>query len=451
MSKEEFLKIQTCVLKVNIHCEGCKNKVKKILQRIEGVYTINIDSEWGKVTVSGNVDSATLIKKLMKKGKHAELWGSQKANNNNQNQLKNLQIDSGKGGNGNKGKGEKGTNNPNPMQMKGGNPGMVLPQQLQQMKGVQDMKILPPQFKDLKIPANLGGGNPKTVKFDLPQEDDFTDDEFDDDDDEYDDEEDDDDYDDDDDDFDDEMDIMPPNKMKPVMGNGGGGAQMPNIMHLMNGNGKKGGVMPQMNMGGGNKGGGNQIQGGGSPKKSGKNGGGHPQDGKNSGGGGGGGGGHGGGPNFNGNGGNKGGGIMNNGLPSMPNMMAMKASVPNMGPMPTGQMGHQMGNLPMGQIPAVQGLPAPGMSSARSNGGYFQASGPEILAGNPYQQQQMAAMMMNQQHANGNERFQPMMYAPQPPAVNYLPPPYPYYPYPQPSDNYGSMFSDENPSACKVM
>lgn len=30
--------MQTCVLKVNIHCEGCKNKVKKILQRIEGIY-----------------------------------------------------------------------------------------------------------------------------------------------------------------------------------------------------------------------------------------------------------------------------------------------------------------------------------------------------------------------------------------------------------------------------
>jgi hypothetical protein len=36
MSKEEFMKIQTCVLKVNIHCDGCKQKVKKILQKIEG-------------------------------------------------------------------------------------------------------------------------------------------------------------------------------------------------------------------------------------------------------------------------------------------------------------------------------------------------------------------------------------------------------------------------------
>jgi hypothetical protein len=27
---------QTCVLKVNIHCDGCQKKVKKILHKIEG-------------------------------------------------------------------------------------------------------------------------------------------------------------------------------------------------------------------------------------------------------------------------------------------------------------------------------------------------------------------------------------------------------------------------------
>ncbi|XP_059316807.1 heavy metal-associated isoprenylated plant protein 37 [Lycium ferocissimum] len=77
MTKDEdfkLLKIQTCVLRVNIHCDGCKQKVKKLLQRIEGVYQVTIDSEQQKVTVSGSVDSATLIKKLIKAGKHAELW-----------------------------------------------------------------------------------------------------------------------------------------------------------------------------------------------------------------------------------------------------------------------------------------------------------------------------------------------------------------------------------------
>ncbi|KAB1205669.1 Copper transport protein ATX1 [Morella rubra] len=89
MTKEEdfkLLKIQTCVLKVNVHCDGCKQKVKKLLQRIEGVYQVNIDADQQKVTVSGSVDAATLIKKLVRAGKHAELWSQKNNHNHNQNQ-----------------------------------------------------------------------------------------------------------------------------------------------------------------------------------------------------------------------------------------------------------------------------------------------------------------------------------------------------------------------------
>ncbi|KAJ0095314.1 hypothetical protein Patl1_15277 [Pistacia atlantica] len=95
MTKEEdfkLLKIQTCVLKVNIHCDGCKQKVKKLLQRIEGVYQVNIDAEQQKVTVSGTVDSATLIKKLVRNGKHAELWSQKSNQNQNQNQNQKQKI-----------------------------------------------------------------------------------------------------------------------------------------------------------------------------------------------------------------------------------------------------------------------------------------------------------------------------------------------------------------------
>ncbi|KAL5561499.1 hypothetical protein UlMin_031246 [Ulmus minor] len=76
---EEALKYQTWVLKVSIHCEGCKKKVKKVLQSIEGVYTTTIDSQQHKVTVTGNVDSEILIKKLLRSGKHAELWPVEKS------------------------------------------------------------------------------------------------------------------------------------------------------------------------------------------------------------------------------------------------------------------------------------------------------------------------------------------------------------------------------------
>lgn len=48
---------------------------------ISGVYQVKIDSEQQKVSVLGNVDYATLLKKLDKAGKHAELW-PQKSNQN---------------------------------------------------------------------------------------------------------------------------------------------------------------------------------------------------------------------------------------------------------------------------------------------------------------------------------------------------------------------------------
>ncbi|KAG0500141.1 hypothetical protein HPP92_000213 [Vanilla planifolia] len=83
MTKAEdfkLLKVQTIVLKVNIHCNGCKNKVKKLLQRIDGVYKVSIDSESQKVTVSGNVDPAFLIKRLVRSGKHAELFDQKSIN-----------------------------------------------------------------------------------------------------------------------------------------------------------------------------------------------------------------------------------------------------------------------------------------------------------------------------------------------------------------------------------
>ncbi|XP_073015557.1 uncharacterized protein [Primulina eburnea] len=70
----ENLKYKTWALRVSIHCEGCKKKVKKVLKNIEGVYKIEIDTKQQRVLVTGNVDSEALIKKLVKSGKHAEIW-----------------------------------------------------------------------------------------------------------------------------------------------------------------------------------------------------------------------------------------------------------------------------------------------------------------------------------------------------------------------------------------
>ncbi|XP_068493231.1 heavy metal-associated isoprenylated plant protein 35-like [Phaseolus vulgaris] len=72
--EREPLACKTVALRVSIHCQGCKKKVKKILEAIYGVYKIDIDQKQHKVVVTGNVDGETLIWKLTKAGKHAELW-----------------------------------------------------------------------------------------------------------------------------------------------------------------------------------------------------------------------------------------------------------------------------------------------------------------------------------------------------------------------------------------
>ncbi|EOA20932.1 hypothetical protein CARUB_v10001264mg [Capsella rubella] len=79
----EPLRYNTWVLRVSIHCEGCKRKIKKILSKIDGVYTTNIDVKQQKVTVIGNVEPEFLIKKIMKAGRHAELWPTPPMDNNN--------------------------------------------------------------------------------------------------------------------------------------------------------------------------------------------------------------------------------------------------------------------------------------------------------------------------------------------------------------------------------
>lgn len=61
-----------------------------------GVYQVQIDAEQQKVTVSGSVDSATLIKKLVRAGKYAELW-SQKINQNQKQKNNNAKDDKNKG------------------------------------------------------------------------------------------------------------------------------------------------------------------------------------------------------------------------------------------------------------------------------------------------------------------------------------------------------------------
>ncbi|CAE6201925.1 unnamed protein product [Arabidopsis arenosa] len=73
MPRNVYEPLKTYFLKVNINCQGCKRKVKKTLRKIEGVYSVDIDTDQEAVIVRGNLDPEILVKKLNKRGKHAQL------------------------------------------------------------------------------------------------------------------------------------------------------------------------------------------------------------------------------------------------------------------------------------------------------------------------------------------------------------------------------------------
>ncbi|CAL1393552.1 unnamed protein product [Linum trigynum] len=279
MSKQDVMKMQTFVLRVNIqcHCDGCKSRIKKLLQKTDGVYTTQVNTEQGKVTVTGNVDPMKLIKKLEKSGKHAEIWGGGggggKGSNNFQNmvnnQFKNMQMESGKGGKG--GGGGKG-GHPQQQQLQQQHHQIL---QQQQFKGMPKDFKMPPQSKDMKsVKFNLQGQHQQQQHHNNKHG--GFDDGLDDDDDDFDDDMDDD-FDDDDDedgDFDDEDEefgnghggqaqvpnkMVMPNKMMGMMGNGHGGPMGMMNMDVLKGggggNGKKGGGGGEFEMAMGKKGG----------------------------------------------------------------------------------------------------------------------------------------------------------------------------------------------------
>ncbi|GAA0173853.1 hypothetical protein LIER_27374 [Lithospermum erythrorhizon] len=501
MSKQDMLKIQNNVLRVNIHCDGCKQKVKKTLQKIEGVYKVSIDVDQGKVTVSGNVDGETLVRKLEKSGKHAELWGAQKNSSIMNNQFKNMQIDDLKGQKDNKS--QKGSGKDH--QQKGGQqpshqPMMMMPQKggqqpsqqqmmmMQHMKDLKDLKeqqngvqqpsqqqmMMMQQMKDSKGPPK----DQKSVKFNMHE-------------DESDDYDDDDDFDsefDEEDDYDDDDHAPQDKKMQAKMnghasndhGNMGGGCNGkhgPNKM--MNGHGtndvskkggKKGGgggmagMLKQLKAIGGKKdvkeGKGGKNKKGVNPDQVGNNGGRKSGKGKGE-------------KNVdfgekggesmgkNAFGGKIDGGFMMNKMPHglQDNNMYKKGGAGGGNIGPVGQMGPMeqmrnvqpqgpMGNHPMDQMrnfPAVQGFPAGG-GGMNHGGEYHQGMGQGPPQVNPYNQQQYMAQMMNQQQRGyGGPDMYPPMYAQPHPSLMYG------SPMARPTENFSHMFSDENTDSCSVM
>ncbi|KAJ9690676.1 hypothetical protein PVL29_013044 [Vitis rotundifolia] len=55
-------------------CAGCESKIRKALQRLDGVDDIDVDMAMQKVTVMGWADQKKVLKAVRKTGRKAELW-----------------------------------------------------------------------------------------------------------------------------------------------------------------------------------------------------------------------------------------------------------------------------------------------------------------------------------------------------------------------------------------
>ncbi|WOL11027.1 heavy metal-associated isoprenylated plant protein 20-like [Canna indica] len=59
---------------VHMDCAGCESKIRKALQKLEGVDSVEIDMGKQKVTVTGHVEQKKVLKAVRRTGRRAVLW-----------------------------------------------------------------------------------------------------------------------------------------------------------------------------------------------------------------------------------------------------------------------------------------------------------------------------------------------------------------------------------------
>ncbi|OAY73388.1 copper transport protein ATX1-like [Ananas comosus] len=65
---------ETVVLKVGMSCEGCVGAVKRVLSKMEGVESFDVNLTEQKVTVKGNVKPEAVLQTVSKTGKKTSFW-----------------------------------------------------------------------------------------------------------------------------------------------------------------------------------------------------------------------------------------------------------------------------------------------------------------------------------------------------------------------------------------
>eukprot|EP00884_Botryococcus_braunii_P019167 jgi/Botrbrau1/5934/Bobra.0366s0108.1 len=65
---------ETVTLKVEMACGGCEGAVKRVLQNMPGVESVDISLKDQKVIVKGDVTPAAVLAQVAKSGKKSEFW-----------------------------------------------------------------------------------------------------------------------------------------------------------------------------------------------------------------------------------------------------------------------------------------------------------------------------------------------------------------------------------------
>ncbi|XP_057819171.1 heavy metal-associated isoprenylated plant protein 27 isoform X2 [Cryptomeria japonica] len=72
---KKLKQFQTVELRVRMDCEGCERIVRKSVENMKGVTSVEVDRKQFKVTVTGYVDANKVLKRVRRKtGKKAEMW-----------------------------------------------------------------------------------------------------------------------------------------------------------------------------------------------------------------------------------------------------------------------------------------------------------------------------------------------------------------------------------------
>ncbi|PWA68628.1 heavy metal transport/detoxification superfamily protein [Artemisia annua] len=67
--------LQTVEIKVKMDCEGCERRVRKSVEGMKGVTSVEVDPKKSKLTVVGYVDPDKVLHRVQHRtGKKAEMW-----------------------------------------------------------------------------------------------------------------------------------------------------------------------------------------------------------------------------------------------------------------------------------------------------------------------------------------------------------------------------------------